>query len=96
MLKTCLVALSLTAMSCVSASQEYMPNAVLVSFANQTSRVLGMEDDTVSCAYSEVESYLTQFDIHDITECYHGANGIRNVYLITFNENVDVPSVAHE
>jgi hypothetical protein len=43
MLKTCLVALSLTAISGVAASQEYMPNAVLVSFANQTSRVLSLD-----------------------------------------------------
>jgi subtilisin family serine protease len=91
-----LVMVVLGLMSCPASPQEeeYMPNQMIISFDGNSPDAFCFSRGEIQCMYPELYSLLSQYGARTVRECYHGRRGIRNSWLVTFDDTIDVPAVA--
>lgn len=90
------VILMLTIIPVIVFADDYVPGEVVVSFKDKSEEIFSFNGDTISCVYPGLHTYFLSTNLLSSREIYHGDRGMRNIYVLQFDEEADVESIADD
>jgi len=90
------VILFLAIIPAIVLADEYVPGEVVVSFKDKSMEIFSLNGGVVNCVYPAINSYLLGKNLLNAREIYHGDRGVRNIYVLKFDEKADVLSIAND